>query len=491
LNRNKSLALLTDFYQLSMAYAYWKSGMDQKESVFHLTFRKPPFKGGFTVACGLEQAVSFLQNFRYDESDIAYLQGLENHSGKPFFEKAFLTYLKKLKFDCCVDAVPEGTVVFPHEPLVRVQGPLIQCQLFESPLLNLFNFPTLIATKAARVSIAAGSDSVFEFGLRRAQGIDGAMTASRAAYVGGCEGTSNVLAGKEYGIPSRGTHSHSFVMAFDNEEEAFSTYAKAFPDGCVLLVDTYNSFEGVRHAIEIGRKLEKRGHKLGGIRLDSGDLAFLSIQARKMLDEAGFKGSKIVASNELDETIITELKRQGAKIDVWGVGTNLVTAKDQPALDGVYKLSAIRNPGDKWTYKLKLSEQMLKISNPGILQVRRFSVGKEYVADAIFSEDRPIKGSCKQIDLADPSKELAFGKSIAFDDLLVPIFRKGKLVYSLPSLEEIRKRREEQLKRFPNGLKRFLNPQLYPVGMEKSLYETKMRLIREIREKSGIGLVSE
>ncbi|MFV0340759.1 MAG: nicotinate phosphoribosyltransferase [Parachlamydiaceae bacterium] len=474
-----------------MAYAYWKSGMDKKESVFHLSFRKPPFKGGFTVACGLEQAVSFLQDFRYDDSDLAYLQGLEDSSGKPFFEKAFLTYLKKLKFECSVDAVPEGTVVFPHEPLLRIEGPLIQCQLFESPLLNLINFPTLIATKAARVAIAAEGGSVFEFGLRRAQGIDGAMTASRAAYVGGCDGTSNVLAGKEFGIPVRGTHSHSFVMAFDSEEEAFSTYAKVLPDSCVLLVDTYNSIEGIKHAIDTGRKLEKRGQKLGGVRLDSGDLAFLSIQARKMLDEAGFKSAKIVASNELDETIITELKRQGAKIDVWGVGTNLVTAKDQPALDGVYKLAALKDPGEKWTYKLKLSEQMLKISNPGILQVRRFIVGHEYVADTIYSEDRPIKGSCKQIDLADLSKELSFGKSIAYEDLLVPIFRKGKLVYSLPSLEGIRKRREEQLKHFPKGLKRFLNPQLYPVGMEKGLYETKMRLIREIRENSGIGMVSE
>lgn len=484
MKHSNSLALLTDFYQLTMAYAYWKSGLGNKESVFHLFFRKPPFKGGFTVACGLEQAISFLQEFRYEEDDLDYLRSLKNGSGKPYFEEAFLTYLKNLKFECNVDAVPEGSVVFPYEPLIRVEGPLLQCQLFESPLLNLINFPTLIATKAARIVMAAQGDSVFEFGMRRAQGIDGAMTASRAAFVGGCDGTSNVLAGKTFGIPIKGTHSHSFVMAFDREEDAFSAYAEALPDGCIFLVDTYNTIDGVKNAILAGKKLKQKGIPLGGIRLDSGDLAYLSIKARKMLDEAGFSEAKIVASNELDETIITELKRQGACIDVWGVGTTLVTAKDQPALDGVYKLSALRDPGAEWTYKLKLSEQMVKISNPGVMQVRRFKIDDEYVADAIYSVDRPIHDNCTQVDLWDSSKELSFGKDVSSEDLLVPIFRKGKLVYALPKLDAIRQRREEQLSHFPKGIKRFLNPQFYPVGMEKSLYLEKMRLIREIRERS-------
>lgn len=489
MNRTNSLALLTDFYQLSMAYAYWKEGIDRKESVFHLFFRKPPFQGGFTVACGLEQAVSFLQNFRYQESDLDYLRSLKNSSGEPFFEERFLAYLKEMTFDCDVDAIPEGSVVFPYEPLIRMQGPLLQCQLFESPLLNLINFPTLIATKASRIVLAAQGDSVFEFGLRRAQGIDGAMTAARAAYVGGCDGSSNVLAGKEYGMPVKGTHSHSFVMAFEKEEEAFASYAEALPDDCIFLVDTYNTIEGVHRAIRIGKQLRSRGKELGGIRLDSGDLAYLSILSRKMLNDAGFSKAKIVASNELDETIITELKRQGACIDVWGVGTNLVTAKDQPALDGVYKLSAIREANGEWHYKLKLSEQMVKISNPGILQVRRFIVRGEFTADAIYSLDRPIKGACTQVDLSDSFKEITFGKSVEFEDLLVPVFKKGKLVYNLPPLEAIRNRREEQLKLLPRGVKRFLNPQLYPVGMEKSLYLEKMRLIKDIREQNGIGIV--
>ena len=262
--------------------------------------------------------------------------------------------------------------MFPYEPLLRIQGPLIECQILESPFLNLINFPTLIATKAARICIAANDESVMEFGLRRAQGLDGALTASRAAYIGGCDSTSNVLAGKIFGIPVKGTHSHSWVMVFDEEEEAFQAFAECMPNQCVFLVDTYDTIEGIKKAIRVAKWLKERNKKFLGVRLDSGDLAYLSIKARQMLDEAGFPEAKIVASNELDETLIIELKRQGAMISVWGVGTNLVTAKDQPALDGVYKLSAIRNPGGEWVDKLKLSEQMIKVSNPGILQVRIF-----------------------------------------------------------------------------------------------------------------------
>lgn len=474
-----------------MAYGYWKAKLDKRESVFHLFFRKPPFKGGFTIAAGLESVIRFLQDYRFDASDLGYLESIEGVDGKPFFESAFLDYLGNLRFSADVDAVPEGTVVFPYEPLMRIQGPLLECQLLETSLLNLINFPTLIATKSARVCIAAQGDSVFEFGLRRAQGVDGALTASRSAYIGGCDATSNVLAGKMYGIPVRGTHSHSWVMVFDDELQAFETYAEYLPSNCVFLVDTYNTLAGVGKAIQAAKRLKERGGCFLGIRLDSGDLAYLSIQARKMMDEAGFPDAKIYASNELDETIISELKRQGAKITAWGVGTNLVTAKDQPALDGVYKLSAIRGEDDAWHYKLKLSEQMLKISNPGILQVRRFLRQGEYVADAIYDLKHPIQGDCKMVDLLDSTKETILKAGMKYEDLLQPIFRKGECVYALPSLDQIRNRTFAQLACFPTGIKRFLNPHLYAVGMEEAIYKEKLRLIKEIRELNRLGVMQE
>ena len=288
----QSLALLNDLYQLTMSHGDRKAGLENKESVFHLFFRRRPFNGGFTVAAGLESVVDYLENFRFDESDVSYLSTLKSSEGEPLFDPAFFDYLLNLKFTCQVDAVPEGTVVFPYEPLVRVQGPLIQCQLLESPLLNLINFPTLIATKAARVCIAARGDSVMEFGLRRAQGIGGALTASRASYIGGCNSTSNVLAGKMFGIPVQGTHSHSWVMVFDDELESFLTYAKTMPGNAVFLVDTYDTLEGVKKAIQAGKYLEEHGKKFLGIRLDSGDLAYLSIKSRQLLDAAGFFNAK-------------------------------------------------------------------------------------------------------------------------------------------------------------------------------------------------------
>lgn len=480
-----SLALLTDFYQLTMSYGYWKAGLEKKESVFHLFFRSPPFHGGFTIAAGLEQVVHYLENFHFDEEDLTYLESLSYPDGKPFFSQDFLKYLGNLKFTCNLDAVPEGTVVFPYEPLIRIQGPLIQCLILESPLLNLINFPSLIATKAARICIAAKGDSVIEFGLRRAQGIDGALTASRAAYIGGCDSTSNVLAGKLYGIPVRGTHSHSWVMAFDNELEAFETYAQNLPDNCVFLVDTYDTIEGVKKAIEIGKWLRQKEKKLIGIRLDSGDLTDLSIKSRNMLDQAGFHDAKILATNELDETLISELKRQGAQINVWGVGTNLVTGHDQPALNGVYKLSAIRNPGEKWKYKLKLSEQMIKVSNPGILQVRRYSDSHSNIADLIYDIYTDQKQECHAIDPLDPIQQKILKNGMQEVDLLVPIFQNGKRVYPLPSLPEIRSRTQQELQHFNVGIKRFLNPHKYFVGMEKSLYDMKVSMIKQIRIEKG------
>ena len=421
-----SLALLTDLYQLTMSYGYWKAGFDKKEANFHLFFRKRPFHGGFTIAAGLESAIEYLKNFKFDNSDLTYLASLKGVDDRPLFEKAFFDYLSKMQFSCDLDAIPEGNVVFPYEPLIRVQGPLIQCQLLESPLLNLINFPTLIATKAARVCIAANGDPVFEFGLRRAQGIDGALTASRSAFIGGCEGTSNLLAGKLFNIPARGTHSHSWIMVFDDELDAFKTYAKVQPNNCVFLVDTYDTIEGVKKAIEVGTWLREQGKKMIGIRLDSGDLTYLSIKSRSMLDAAGFNDAKILASNELDETIISELKRQGAKINVWGVGTNLVTGGNQPALDGVYKLSAIRDPGSNWKYKIKLSEQMIKISNPGILQVKRFINKNTYVADILYDSEIGIKDSSHMLHPLDPTRQTLLKSDWQSHDLLVPIFRKGK-----------------------------------------------------------------
>ncbi|NGX42335.1 MAG: Nicotinate phosphoribosyltransferase pncB2 [Chlamydiae bacterium] len=479
---NQSLALLTDFYQLTMSYGYWKNNLHNKEAVFHLFFRKRPFGGGFTVSAGLEYVIDYLKNFHFDDTDLAYLETQRGADGELLFEKGFLDYLANIKFSCKVDAVPEGTVVFPYEPMLRVEGPLIQAQLLETPLLNLINFPTIIATKAARVCFAAKGDTVLEFGLRRAQGIDGALTASRAAYIGGCHYTSNVLAGKLFGIPVKGTHSHSWVMIFDEEIDSFKAFAKALPANCVFLVDTYNSIEGVKKAIEVGKWLDKQGKRMLGIRLDSGDLAYLSKVSRKMLDDAGFPDAQIVASNELDETLISELKRQGAKIDVWGVGTNLITAKDQPALDGVYKLSAVRDAGKPWKYRLKLSEQMTKISNPGILQVRRYYDEKENLADAVYDVNADLSQGCKILDPLDPTRHKVIGSETKYKDLLVPIFREGECVYQPPPLDEVRENVQRELAHFHDGIKRFLNPHQYAVGMEESLYKIKVDLIEKVRQ---------
>ncbi|MCA9445228.1 MAG: nicotinate phosphoribosyltransferase, partial [Candidatus Omnitrophica bacterium] len=298
------LGLLTDLYQLTMAYGYWKTGRAEREAVFHLFFRKNPFKGGYTIAAGLQYVADFVEGFRFSADDIQYLSILTGNDEKPLFEPSFLEYLADLDLRLDVDAVPEGTVVFPHEPLVRVKGPILQCQILETPLLNFINFQSLIATKASRIVTATGGEPVLEFGLRRAQGIDGGLAASRAAYIGGCDATSNVLAGKLFGIPVRGTHAHSWVMSFHNELSAFQEYAEAMPNNCVFLVDTYDTIEGVRNAIEVGKELRESGHEMVGIRLDSGDLAYLSIEARKLLDEAGFPNAAIVASNDLDEGII-------------------------------------------------------------------------------------------------------------------------------------------------------------------------------------------
>lgn len=480
---NQSLALLTDLYQLTMVYGYWKSGLYDRTAVFHLNFRKWPFKGGFALAAGLETAIRFLQEFRFSPSDLSYLKGLTDGEGNPLFEGEFLTFLSKFEFACDIDALPEGSLVFPYEPIIRVKGPIWQAQLLESPMLNLINFQTLIATKAARVCQAAHPDPVIEFGVRRAQGVDGAISASRAAFIGGCFATSDVIAGKLYGIPVRGTHAHSWIMAFEDEATAFEQFAKIMPKGCVMLVDTYDSVEGVKRAIAVAKKLKGEGFELEGVRLDSGDLAHLSIEIRKILDREGFSKTHIMASNELDEYLIRDLKQQGAKITVWGVGTNLVTGKDQPALDGVYKLSAIQDGGGEWVHKLKLSEQTAKVTNPGILQVRRFFDGHFYLGDAIYDELLGIPDSCVSIDNYDPNKQISFVSSVIHEDLLVPVFRKGELVYRSPSLIDIQARAKRELSRLPPAMERFTNPQPYHAGLEKTLYQKKLEIIKKLKRK--------
>jgi nicotinate phosphoribosyltransferase len=477
-----SSSMLTDFYQLTMAYSFWKSGMENVEGNFHLFFRNAPFNGNYCICCGLERAISFIDDFGFEDSDLSYLATLEGNDGQPLFEEGFLSYLGSMTFTCSVDAIPEGTIVFPFEPLLRIQGPLIQCQLLETPLLNIINFQSLIATKASRVCRAAQGDPVLEFGARRAQGLDGALTASRAAYIGGCSATSNVLAGKKYGIPVKGTIAHSWIMAFESEAEAFETYANILPNNCVLLVDTYSTLEGVKNAIDVGNKLHRKGYELTGIRLDSGDLAYLSIEARKMLDEAGFPHVKILASNDLDESIIQSLKIQNAKIDMWGVGTKLITAYDHPALNGVYKLSAVRNPDGSWKNKIKISNQATKVTTPGIQQVRRFTANNEYVADMIYDINiGPDNDGCRIIDPFDMTRQKQIKSCTDYTDLLTPIFEKGVKVYESPSLVEIKERVESEKRYFHSTILRIVNPHHYPVGNELKLNEVRTDLMIKAR----------
>lgn len=477
-----SLGLVTDLYELTMAFGYWTNGMTDTAAAFSVTFRENPFDGGFTVACGLAPAIEFLENLRFDSRALEYLSAVRGNDGQRLFSDAFLEYLGTIRFECDVDAVPEGTIVFPHEPLLRVKGPILQAQIVESAILNLINFQSLIATKAARLTIAAKGDSVVEFGLRRAQGFDGALGASRAAFVGGCTSTSNVLAGQIFGIPVAGTLAHSWVMAFDTEIEAFQAFVEAMPNNAILLVDTYSTLEGVRHAAEIGRKLRSEGQRLAGIRLDSGDLAYLSVEARKILDENGFDDAIIVASNEFDEHVIASLKEQGARINAWGVGTRLVTGWGQPALGGVYKLNAVRRRGEEWKWRIKLSEQAVKTSNPGLLQVRRFNADGEYAADMIYDElHPPPEGNVVMIDPLDVTRRKQLTAGTPCEPLLVPVLRNGKRVYDVPPLPVLRARVQQQLAQFHAGIKRFVNPHRYPVGLEEGLHRRKTELVLELR----------
>jgi nicotinate phosphoribosyltransferase len=476
-----SLALLTDLYQLTMAAGYWKAGHAEREAVFHLTFRRPPFGGGYAIAAGLDSVLAYLRRFQFTPSDLAYLATQKDNEDKPLFERGFLDYLRELRFTCTVDAVPEGAAVFAHEPILRVRGPIVQAQLVETPLLTLINFQTLIATKAARITQVANGP-VLEFGLRRAQGFDGGISASRAAYIGGCAATSNVLAGKLLGIPVKGTHAHSWVMFYGDELASFRAYADALPGNCTFLVDTYDTLDGVRNAITVGNELRARGHELAGIRLDSGDLAHLSAQARALLDAGGFPKAKIVASNDLDEHLIQNIQDQGARIDTWGVGTKLVTAFDQPALGGVYKLGACRDDHGTWHEAIKLSEQPIKISNPGVLQVRRLRTGNELVADVIYDSEHGCEQPLVLHDIEDPLKQTLTPVYDHAEDLLAMVIDRGRVV-ATSDLEAARARATADLAMLSPRTKRFLNPQPHPVGLDGHVHRRKQQLIAEARAR--------
>jgi nicotinate phosphoribosyltransferase len=466
-----------------MSCGYWKAGVSDHEAAFHVTFRQNPFGGGFTVACGLATAIDFLRTFHFSETQINYLASQNGNDGRPLFDSGFLDHLRRLRLSCDIDAIPEGTLVFPNEPLIRICGPIIECQLLETALLNILNFQSLIATKAARVCLAAENDAAIEFGLRRAQGVDGGLSSARATCIGGCAGTSNLQAGQHYGIPVSGTQAHSWIMFFESESEAFEAYAKAMPNNCVFLVDTYNSLDGVRHAIDVARQLRRNGHEIIGVRLDSGDRVALSIETRQMLDKAGFTNAKIVCSGDLDEYAIADMKRHGAKIDMWGVGTKLTTGQPDAALGGIYKLGAVRRPGAQWEYRIKLSDEPGKTSCPGLLQVRRFyHPDGRFVADAIYEIDHSIRERCVIVDLQ-TEKETEISAELKYSDLLVPIFRGGELVYQSPKIEVSREHARKQLNCAPPEILRLKDSKGYKIGLEKSLHELRSTLISRAREQ--------
>lgn len=479
---NVSPVLLTDLYELTMAFGYWKLGIAERKAAFHHFYRTQPFGSGFAIAAGLGTLIDFLAAFRFSNSDLDYLHTLRNVAGGPLFEEAFLVYLRELTFSCDLDAVPEGTAVFPHEPLVRVCGPLVQAQLLESIILNLINYQTLVATKAARIRLVAGDDDLMEFGLRRAQGMDGGIAASRAAFIGGVDGVSNVEAGKRFGIPVRGTMAHSWVMTFENEHASFEAWAEVMPDQVTLLVDTYDTMNGVRHAVQIGLKLKSQGKQLLGIRLDSGDLLTLSRQTRSILDEAGLWQTRIIASNELDEHRIYALKQQGAPITSWGVGTRLVTGHDQPALGGVYKLGAIDDARGRWSYRMKYAGIIDKTSQPGVLQVYRLFNDKGLASgDVVF--DEVLDENRGQQEIVDSQGKLLTCQGVCQENLLVPIFRSGQLVYEVPSMVHSRQRTLSQLQLLDPQVTALYNPTTYLVGMKRELYLRKQALMEAARAR--------
>lgn len=479
-----SYPLLTDLYQLTMAQGYYEAGRTDEQACFTMYFRDYPFAGGYAIACGMAQLAEMVEGYRFTESDIAYLRSLDAPGGGSLFHDDFLSYLADFQLTCDIDAVLEGTPVFPHEPIVRVMGPIMECQMLETALLNCINFETLIATKAARVCQAADGRPVAEFGLRRAQGLGG-VWASRAAVVGGCASTSDVLAGKLFDVPVSGTHAHSWVMSFPDELTAFREYARVAPNNCVLLVDTYDVEQGVDNAITVGLEMRERGERLSAIRIDSGDLTWLSKRARAKLDAAGLTDVGIVLSNDLDERTIGSILGEGAPATSFGVGTKLATAFDQPTLGGVYKLSATRpGPDAPWTKRLKISESVSKLTLPGVLDVRRYyhddgTIAGDMVLDVLDGADE------RQI-IVDPLDDLR-QKNLSgkrFVTLLAPLARQGEVVLGADerSAMAAQARAREGLATLDETQLRLLNPHTYPVGLDHGLYEQRRALVARLRD---------
>ncbi|WP_448974790.1 nicotinate phosphoribosyltransferase [Oribacterium sp.] len=477
----RNFTLLTDFYELTMMQGYLKSGKHKEKVIFDMFYRKNPCGNGFAICCGLEQVVEYIRNLHFSEEDIDYLRSLGT------FDEDFIEYLRGFHFTGDIYAIPEGTVVFPKEPLIKVVAPVIEAQLVETAILNLVNHQSLIATKAYRVVHAAQGDGVMEFGLRRAQGPDAGIYGARAAVIAGCIGTSNVYAGQKFGMPVLGTHAHSWIMSFPTELEAFKAYARLYPNNCILLVDTYDTLKsGVKNAILCYDAMKEEGITLKrfGIRLDSGDLAYLSKKARKMLDEAGYPEAIISASNDLDENLIASLKAQGACITSWGVGTNLITSESQPSFGGVYKLAATYSDDGKWVPKIKLSENSEKITNPGNKQIYRIiekDSGKVF-ADYIALEEERFS-EAEDLVLFDPidtwKKSTLKGGSYEMRPLLVPIFLGGKLVYNCPSVEEIKAHCKKEKDSLWEECRRLTNPHAVHVDLSDKLYEMKNRLLAQ------------
>lgn len=477
----RNLTLLTDLYQLTMMNGYLKEGRKDETAVFDVFFRQNGMIT-YSVACGLEQAVDYILNLKFGKEEIDYLSGLN------IFSDEFIDYLKNFKFTGDVYAVPEGTVVFPGEPIFTVKAPVMQAQLVETAVLNIINFQTLIATKAAKIRYAAKNDLVMEFGLRRAQAPDAGIYGARAAIIGGCDSTSNVLAGKMFDIPVAGTHAHSWVMNFKDEYTAFKAYADVYPDNALLLVDTYDTLnQGVPNAVKVFGELKEKGYKPKGIRLDSGDLAYLSKKARKLLDDAGYPDTVICASGDLDEYSISSLKNQGAKINSWGVGTRLITSADMPALGGVYKLAAVYDDNGKEIPKIKVSENAEKITNPGFKNIYRVydKASGKAEADFIYLRSEAEIDTSKPLVLTHPTERW---KSITFynyelKSLQQDIIKNGKQVYKMPGLAEIKAYAKKDLDSFWDEYKRLDKPHVYKVDLSDGLYELKKDMLEKIRGK--------
>jgi nicotinate phosphoribosyltransferase len=478
--QTQNLTLLTDLYELTMMQGYFETNSNENV-IFDLYFRDNPNQSGYSVMAGLEQVIEYINNLKFSPDDISYLESLD------LFKPAFLRYLMDFRFTGSIYAIPEGTVIFPREPLLKIIAPIIEGQLIETMLLNIINHQCLIASKASRIVYAAGEDSVMEFGLRRAQGSSAGIYGARAAIVGGCVATSNVLAGKLFDVPLLGTHAHSWVMNFSDEYTAFVEYSKLYPNRCILLVDTYDTLKsGVPNAIRVFKDLSLQGKtpQLYGIRLDSGDLAYLSKQARKMLDEAGLKDAIITASNDLDEILIHDLKNQGAKVDAWGVGTNLITSKDCPAFGGVYKLAAIQNEEGVFVPKVKISENLDKITVPGNKTVYRIydKENNKIKADLVCFVDETFDTN-EDLLIFDPNatwkRTLLIGGTYEMKELLVPIFIDGECVYQSPTVMEIAKYCKEDKETLWDETKRLFFPYRVYVDLSQKLYDTKRELLEE------------